>query len=97
MAVPSLVPLDSHLIKKSAGAADDEGKGVDRGGKSMLLRQFTAGAGQGRDAGSATVTATPSSRQNPTATTKSQYFKRKKGKNLAQTIQTNSFPPKLIQ
>lgn len=80
MPVPSLVPLDSHLIKKSAGAADDEGKGVDRGGKSVLLRQFTAGAGQGRGAGSATVIATPNLRQNPTATMKSQYFKTKKAK-----------------
>lgn len=80
MPVPSLVPLDSHLIKKSAGAADDEGKGVDSGGKSVLLRLFSAGAGQGIGAGSATVTATFNLRQNPTLTTKCQYFIRKKAK-----------------
>lgn len=93
MPVPSLVPLDSHLIKKNAGAAGDEGKGVDRGDKSMSLRMFSAGAGLGRGAGSVTFTITHNLQQNPTLSTKSQYFKTKMAIIYSQTIETNSFPP----
>lgn len=92
MPVPSLVPLDSHLIIKSAGAADDGGKGVDCGGKSVTLRQINTGAGQGRGAESAIVIATHNLRQNPTLSIyvnrypPRAYILKEKGKQFKQIV-----------